>query len=63
MTVKSWNTSTRKMQAALEDAGERTRALSRLLGWASEEAKLLGHGAEAQALRDLSQQIAVKSVG
>lgn len=60
MSVKTMNTVTRKMQAALEDAGERSRALCRLLGWAAEEAQLLGHDEQAQALRGLSQQLEAK---
>ena len=63
MPVKTMNTATRRMQAALEDAQERSRALCRLLAWAAEEAQLLGHVGEAQELRGLNQRLASKAVG
>jgi hypothetical protein len=63
MTVKPMNTATRRMQAALEDASERSRALCRLLGWAAQEAQLLGHVDEAAELRALNQRLASKAIG
>lgn len=63
MSAKTMNTASRRMQAALEDANERTRALCRLLGWAAEEAQLLGHVGEAQELRALNQRLASKAIG
>ena len=63
MPVKTMNTASRRMQAALEDANERSRALCRLLGWAAEEAQLLGHAGEAQELRALNQRLAARVIG
>ena len=63
MKEKALNATARRMQLMLEDAGERTLALRRLLAWAAEEAQLLGHDGQAQSLRELSQQLASKGAG
>ena len=62
MKEKAINIMSRRLQAALEDATERSHALCRLLSWASEEAKLLGHSAEAQVMRDLSLVIGAREL-
>jgi hypothetical protein len=60
MGEKTTGVAAKRMQAMLEDAGERSRALSRLLGWASEEANLLGLSREADLIRQLSRELASK---
>lgn len=62
MASRQMGAAERKVRAVLEDAGERSRALSRLLGWASEEAQLLGHVAEAEKIRELSLLLAAKQL-